>query len=226
MIPNKVDKGFSPNILNLDRTAAFDCLDIPEILKKLEEADIGGMAGLFLEKWLTQHYQFIQMNKATSHLARVQSGMPQGSVLGPIIYILASSPGLVKVVAETNDECAALGLQNRVRILTYADDIKCSFYLRNEQDLNAVVILLKKLEEYTYATGLRFNAGKSLLLSFGAKNLECELKLLGSVIPEVTLMKDLGCWFNKNYTFIPMMNTQISKAKRVIQMVKHGLKTR
>ena len=226
MIAKKVDKGYSPNILSLDGSAAFDCLDIPEILRKLQDAGVGGKVGLFLQNWLTQRYQYVQINKSASYIAKVRSGVPQGSVLGPIIYILASSPGLVKAISETNDECARLGLQNRVRILTYADDIKCSFYLRNESDLDAVNILLRKLEEYTNATGLRFNAGKSQLLRFGGKNLECELMLLGSIIPEVTLMKDLGCWFNKNYTFIPMINTQISKAKRIIQMVRHGLKVR
>ena len=39
-------------------------------------------------------------------------------------------------------------------------------------------------------------------------------------------MKDLGCWFNKGYTFNSMMDTQISKAKADIQMVKHGIKAR
>ena len=226
MIANKVDKGYSPNILNLDGTAAFDCLEIPEILRQLKEAGVGGKVGLFLQSWLTQRYQFVQINKATSYIAKVKSGVPQGSVLGPIIYILASSPGLVKAIADTNDECARLGLRNRVRIMTYADDIKCSFYLQNEDDKDAVKVLLKNLEDYTIATGLRFNASKSQLIRFGGKNLECELKLLGSPIPEVTLMKDLGCWFNKNYTFVPMINTQLSKAKRIIQMVKHGLKVR
>ena len=226
MLANKVDKGHSPNVLNLDGTAAFDCLSIPEILKKLQELGIGGKAGLFIESWLTKRYQYVQINKATSYIAEVKSGVPQGSVLGPIIYILASSPGLVKAVSETNDECASLGLQNRIRILTYADDVKCSFYLRDEEDLLCVNILIEKLEEYTVDTNLRFNASKSQLLRLGAKNFECDLELSGCLIPEVKLMKDLGCWFNKGYTFIPMMNTQISKAKAVIQMVKHGLQAR
>ena len=39
-------------------------------------------------------------------------------------------------------------------------------------------------------------------------------------------MKDLGCWFNKGYTFIPMMNTQISKAKSVIYRIRNDLKVR
>ena len=226
MLATKVDKSQSPNVLNLNGTLAFDCLSIPEILRKLSDLGIGGKAGLFLQSWLTERYQYVQINKAASYIARVKSGVPQGSVLGPAIYILASSPGLVKAIAETNDECANLGFRNRVRILTYADDVKCSFQLRDQSDVDAVNILLAKLEKYSEETCLRFNASKSQLLRLGAKNVACDLKLLGNSIPEVKLMKDLGCWFNKGYTFIPMMNTQIAKAKAVILMVKHGIKAR
>ena len=226
MLAYKADKGFSPNVLNLDGTAAFDCLQIPVILEQLQIAGVGGKAGLFIETWLTDRYQFVQLNKSTSYLSKVKSGVPQGSVLGPIMYILASSPGLVKAIAETNNECLNLGLSNRVRILTYADDIKCSFYLRDEQDKVAVEILLRNLEDYSKATGLRFNGSKSQLLRLGTNNLECELKLLDCIIPEVKLMKDLGCWFNKGYTFVPMMSTQISKAKSVIHRIKNDLKVR
>ena len=226
MLAYKVDKGYSPNVLNLDGTAAFDCLKIPVILEKLQVSGVGGKAGKFIQTWLTERYQFVQLNQATSYLSRVKSGVPQGSVLGPIMYILASSPGLVKVIEDTNNECANLGLQNRVRILTYADDIKCTFYLRDLDDKKAVDILLKNLEDYSKATGLKFNGSKSQLLRLSTNNLECELELSQCKIPEVKLMKDLGCWFNKGYTFIPMMNTQISKAKSVIYRIKNDLKVR
>ena len=183
----------------VDGTAAFDCLLVPVILEKLERAGVGGKAGQFIENWLKMRFQFVQINKATSYLARVKSGVPQGSVLGLIMYILASSPGLVEVVKNTNDECAEKRIKNRINILTYADDVECYFYLCDEEDLEAVKILLKNLENYSYATGLRFNGGKSQLLRLGTKNLDCELELLGCKIPEVKLMKDLGCWFNKGF---------------------------
>ena len=98
--------------------------------------------------------------------------------------------------------------------------------MRDDDDLVIVKYLLENLEEYSRTTGLRFNGEKSQWLRLGPGNLECDLELLGCKIPEVRYMKDLGVWFNKKYTFIPMINTQLSKAASVIQMIRHGLKVR
>ena len=226
MIATDIDNQKSINVLNLDGTAAFDCLFVPKILDTLKDVGVGGRIGKFFQSWLTLRYQFVQICESTSYIARVQSGVPQGSVLGPILYILASSPGLIKAIDDTNAECTRLGIDNKVEIMTYADDIKTYFRLRDENDLIIVKELLKNLEEYSKSTGLRFNGEKSQWLRLGTNQLDCQLMLLGNIIPEVKYMKDLGVWFNKKYTFTTMINTQMAKAACVIQMIKHGLKVR
>ena len=225
-LSNKIDKCESTNVLNLDGSQAFDVLLIPEILAKIKSLGVSGYAGKFLQTWLTQRFQFVQLGTSTSYMARVTSGVPQGSVLGPVIYILAASPGLAEVVSEVNDRSVALGHRNRVTILTYADDVKLNFRLASEADLEVVQILLELLGDYSKSTGLKFNGEKSQLLRLGQDQLECDLFLLGSKIPEVQNMKDLGCYFSQIYNFNVMMNTQFAKAKSAIYMVKYGLLTR
>ena len=222
---SKIDVQDSRNILGLDGTCAFDVLNIPFILSQIDKIGIGGKVAKILEFWLITRYQYVQLGNSCSYISRVFSGVPQGSVLGPLVFILASGSGIMEIENEVNTLARGQNLPE-VNIYVYADDIKVIFSLKNQHEKDLIDILLRGLDIYSQTTGLRFNASKSQLLRLGPKQLQCDLMLSGNTIPEVRHLKDLGCVFSRTYTFVSMMVSQLAKARRVIRMVSNKLMVR
>ena len=219
---NHIDKNDSRNILSMDGSCAFDILKIDYILDQVEKIGISGLLGKFLEKWLIVRYQFVQLGTSTSYLSKVHAGVPQGSVLGPLLFILASGSGLADIEKDVNIYARSLGTPE-VKLYVYADDIKGVFSLKNIEEKMVVEHLLVGLENYSFITGLRFNATKSQILRLGNEQLQCDLSLVNQIIPEVRYLKDLGVLFSKTYTFVSMMKVQIAKARNIIRKVRHNL---
>ena len=225
-VTSRLNVSQSTNILSLDGTTAFDLIRIPRLLEEISKMEIGGRLGRFLETYLIDRFQFVQIGTSTSFMASPTSGCPQGSVLGPLIFILASSPGLEKIVEEIGAKKLEIGSTSDFKLYSYADDLKWIFSLRDEKDEQIAVLLMEKLKEYSDQTGLKFNGSKSQLLRLGNDQYDCELSLVNDIIPETKILKDLGCLFSTTYTFCAMMANQVSKAKCVIFMIMNKLKAR
>lgn len=80
----------------LDLTKAFDCVDINLVISKLNNYGIRGRAGEFLTSYLTNRQQYVQLQNMNNNIVEtyksdyqvVTAGVPQGSVLGPLLYLI------------------------------------------------------------------------------------------------------------------------------------------
>ena len=72
----------------IDLTKAFDTVDHDILLHKLERYGIRGHANMFLRSYLSNRHQYTAINDLSSTLRKVQCGVPQGSVLGPLHFAL------------------------------------------------------------------------------------------------------------------------------------------
>ena len=200
----------------LDLSKAFDCISHEILLDKLYLYGIRGVALDWLKSYLTGRNQFVSFNGQNSTLLPLLCGVPQGSILGPLLFLIY-----------INDICHATNLN----LLSFADDTTIYASGPNVDQLSANVSHeLAKLYEWFNANKLLLNAKKSNCTLFKPKhnksNLkECPLILNDDIICEDTA-KFLGIYLDESLSWdkhISVIRAKISGAIFTINKVKHFL---
>ena len=139
-----------------DLSKAFDTLDHDILLAKLDHYGIRGNLLSWLESYLSNRKQYVDMNGKKSGLKDITVGVPQGSILGPLLFLIY-----------INDLPAAL---NRLRPVMFADDTNLVIKGKNLADLKEVLNSeLSSLNNYFRANKLKLNTGKTKLVCFRKK---------------------------------------------------------
>ena len=136
----------------VDLTKAFDTVNHKILLEKLRHLGVRGIPNKLLESYLTNRYQYVQINDNKSSLRSINCGVPQGSVLGPLLFILY-----------INDlvNCS----NSKIRI--FADDTAVYFACSNKAEFEELVkAIMIQLDEWFTANLLTLNTDKSYFCIF------------------------------------------------------------
>ena len=125
------DSGKAVDQIFLDLQKVFDTVPHQRLLFKLKKLGIGGNMYAWIESFLKDRYQRVAVNKENSSWCNVKSGVPQGSVLGPILFIL-----FVNDFPEIIDALCSI----------FADDAKITDEVSNEEDAQKLQEDLNKLK--------------------------------------------------------------------------------
>jgi Reverse transcriptase (RNA-dependent DNA polymerase) len=211
------DKLFTIGVF-IDLKKAFDTIDHQILLKKLYHYGIRGVAYDWFESYLAGRQQYVTINNITSSLRPVVCGVPQGSILGPLLFIL-----YINDIVNCSKTLFFTLFADDTNLLFSGKDLRVLF-----QNLN---IELEKLSCWFRANKLSLNVKKSNFIIFGRKKLSvavCNLDLVldGSKLEQVTSTKFLGVYIDDKLNWnlqVSKLSKKISKSLGIIRKVSHRL---
>lgn len=178
--------------MSIDLRKAFDTVNHAKLLKICEEIGIRGQALKLLRSYLTDRKQVTTLGKQTSESSDVLSGVPQGSILGPTLFLI-----YINSLADLN----LFG-----RLFLYADDAFL-LYAANDDSLTCTMMNhdLKMLEDHLKAKHLSINRDKTKYIHFRScsvrLNADVPVKLGDEEIEQVQSITYLGLTIDANLTF-------------------------
>jgi retron-type reverse transcriptase len=168
-IAAQLDQNHSVILIALDVSAAFDTVQHNILLSRLTQSGVSGTALNWFSSYLSGREQIVCYNDDQSSSMKLTSGVPQGSVLGPLLFNLYMAP-LGKYLT-------SVGIPHHI----YADDILV--YARNDQiSLTLCQKALDYIEKWMAVNYLSINASKTQCLLLCNKRENST-----TVIPELTL---------------------------------------
>ena len=169
------------DVVFLDFKKDFDKVPHQRLLLKLKAHGIGKDVINWIEKSLTHRKQRVKVNGEISNWKSVLSGVPQGSVLGPILFLI--------YINDLEDDIPS-------NVLKFADDTKVFRKVTNDTDKQSLQDDLDKLVKWSEKWQMLFNFGKCKCTHIGHGNMDEEFKMWDAVIGRTTKEKDLGVTFN------------------------------
>lgn len=134
-----LDRGVASHALMCDLTRAFDCVNTEILLEKMEHYGFRGNVWQLFRSYLMNRKQYVLFNDNESGLLPVQNGVPQGSVLGPILFLLymndrplALSNAICYLFADDTTILTTGSAQRNTTALTEAE----SWFTANQLKLN------------------------------------------------------------------------------------------
>lgn len=206
-----VDEGSSVDVIYLDFKKAFDKVPHERLLLKLRAYGIGGALLNWVGNWLRGRRQRVVLNGNASAWEPVQSGVPQGSVLGPLLFLV--------FVNDLDEE-----LVNR--LLKFADDAKLYGKVNMESEINSIKGDLKKLCDWAATWGMEFNVNKCLTMHFGYKNPNTNYQIDDSILQTTKEEKDLGVIITDNLKVANQCAKAVKTANKILGLVKRTLAIR
>ena len=193
------------DILMLDYAKAFDTINHSILLQKLKNLGISGKVGKWIANFLLNRNQRVAINGFQSNPSKVISGVPQGTILAPVLFLI--------YIADIADNIT------HSTVSSYADDSKVSKEIRSEVDGKELQDDTDMLYRWTANNLMQFNTTKFEVLRIGSNNeLKQNIKYTdpeGEEIPETDLKKDLGVHFNSSGDFSDHIKLKVSKAKQI-----------
>ena len=215
-LQSALDKNYESRVVSLDFSAAFDTVNHKGLIFKLKSVGVGGSILSILSEFLTNRQQRVVVDGSFSPYSRVYSGVPQGSVLGPLLFIFYTSDMWFDI---TN------------KILAYADDTSLYAHIPSPaMRLGVAQSLtedLHKIQSWCLQWGMKLNPSKSkeMIVSRSRTHFPVHpnLSINGAVINQADRLKLLGVTLDAKLTFethIRNMSRSISQKLGILRKSK------
>ena len=192
----------------LDLKKAFDTVDHNILKKKLKIKGIRGLSYDLISSYLANRYQFTCVNSQKSNKNIINYGVPQGSILGPILFLLY-----------IND----LPKSSNLKTLLFADDTALFASSNNYVSLEKIInVEVKKIENWLLENKLSLNLKKSYTIIFGEKrkkNKPISIFINNTKISNQDTVKYLGVTIDKHLKWKPHIDELTSNVSKSVSIL-------
>ena len=202
------------DVIYLDFAKAFDKVDHKILLTKIQNMGIEGKILNWISCFLKNREQHVIVDGETSDKAQVKSGVPQGTVLGPVLFLLF-----------INDITEAI---KHASIQIFADDCKLTLKIKNQEDHQKLQRDIEAAIMWSLLNNMELNKEKFQLIHHGYKD---DLKENYTLDTENTLkpstdIKDLGVTISEDLSWRKHITTIINEGKKFTNWILRCFITR
>ena len=194
----------------LDFSKAFDTVPHRRLIAKLKAYGIDGEILKWIQEFLQGRTQEVMVNGCRSKADNVISGVPQGTVLGPILFVI--------YINDLLDNIKSNGLM-------FADDTKLFRLVSSYDDADALQADISQLEQWADTWQLRFNYDKCHILTlgkFGNIHHAHRYKMSSNELEHVFEEKDLGITIDGELTFGEHISRKVRIANGIVGQIRRS----
>jgi len=210
-LAKNLDNNLQTDVIFLDFSKAFDRVDHSYLIHKLHHYGIRGNLLTWLENFLTHRTQRVVIDGHSSSTSNVTSGVPQGSVLAPLLFLC--------FINDLPD-----GIRSRIKL--YADDVLLYSTITSPDDCHRLQADLKILEQWAKKWNMIFNPSKCEFLRVSNKvnNIHMSYYIQNQMIKEVSHAKYLGVTIDQHLTWNEHIRQITSKANNVKNFLQRNIR--
>ena len=201
-----LDQGGSLEVIYCDFMKAFDKVPHKRLIFKIEKYGITGNILGWVNSFLSCRTQCVSIQNTFSEIAPVTSGIPQGSVLGPLLFVIYIND-LPEVVHKDSS------------VFLFADDTKVFRHIKSTEDEEILQNDIDNLLRWSNTWLLRFHPDKCVSMSFGSK--PSKTYSMGNQKLNISRCeKDLGVHIDDQLKFDKHITNMVNKANKIMAITR------
>ena len=204
---DSIQAGAQTDSIYTDYSSAFTSVNHILLLHKLQTSfNVTGRALSWIRSYLTNRRQRVVLDGVCSDWAPVRSGVPEGSVCGPLLFICLTAD--LPTLIQTN-------------CIMYADDIKLYHRITSHSDIELLQADLNRLSTWSAAWRLKLNPAKCHVISFSLRKspILATYTLDGTTLQRRSEVRDLGVILDSKLTFAAHVDQTVAKANRMLGLI-------
>ena len=172
-----IDEGRFVDVVHMDFSKAFDKVPHARLIEKVRRHGIQGDIALWIQNWLAHRRQRVVVDGSYSAWRSVTSGVPQGSVLGPLLFVI--------FINDLDEEVEGW-------VSKFADDTKVGGVVDSVEGCQRLQWDIDRMQNWAEKWQMEFNPDKCGVVHFGRSNMMAEYSINGKTLGSVEDQRDLG----------------------------------
>ena len=211
-----LEDGDNVDVIYLDFSKAFDKVDFLVTLRKLKLLGVTGNIGKWIYSFLTGRTQTVVVNGMTSSFSEVKSGVPQGSVLGPLLFLV--------LLGDIDKSVVSAFLSS------FADDTRIGHRIKTADDVTVLQKDLESIYQWSADNNMKFNSEKFECIRYGKRrdihDTTAYHSDVGSTITPKDQINDLGVLISSNCQFNNHIDNVVKTTNKLCGWILRTFKTR
>lgn len=206
-IVNNLEGGSQIDVVYTDFSKAFDKVDHFILMAKLAHMGFHGNILTLIESYLSNRSLTVRVAQTLSKQFWATSGVPQGSLLGPLLFTL-----FINDIGDVFHHCL---------FLLYADDLKFYKIISNHIDFASIQSDFNRLQEWCIKNNLLLNHGKCSVISFSKRSIifRHQYKCNSGELNRVEWVRDLGVIMCESFSFAYYIDNVVNRAVKTLGFI-------